>query len=193
MLLLRSYYRCVILRAWLPIASGTKGRKGRVKGTKSAALVTTDEEESEVEKLTDDVGIAPPRPKPRPRTRRQGPAPVEPEVQGESQQEDGERDVEPETSTPRPRSRPKATYKTKSPNKSPTKPSTRSPERPFTLPDIEVNTSTPMTSRKRARSEELEREDGYPSMVESPEGSRPVSREATPSDEIQIRRKRVRH
>jgi len=157
-------------------AGKAKGRKGKT--TKSAAVVTSDEdEESEVEGLIEETQMtAPlPRPKPRPVYRSAAPAGAQDLA---AQTDDEDRDeivgsVSPASVKDRPRS--KATYRsTKSPGKSPSM-----------KPQSGINgTSTFDSPRKRGREDDNEEQSA------TDEGLSPAH--GTQSSDIQVR-KRVRH
>lgn len=175
-------------------APGNKGRKGQGKQTKTTAPVTSDEEESEVERLMGDSDTneppAPPRPRPVRRLPRNGD--VNP-LSGPEDTDKGGADLIQDTPTSRPR--PKATYRKKSPVKSPTKSPGKSPARSNTLSDVEVNGVTPATPRKRGHSEvdTTIPEEQVADVEGDLEGALSSGPQLTPSADIQIRRKRVRH
>jgi hypothetical protein len=105
--------------------------------------------------------------------------------------DDGGGDVIQDANTPKARPRPKPKYRQKSPIKSPTKSPGKSPDHSNTFSDVEVNGVAPTTPRKRGHSEAIPEEqiaDG-----EDGEGALSSGILLTPSADIQIRRKRVRH
>lgn len=183
------------------MSAGTKNkeRKSRRKGDKTVAETTTDDEEGNRSENPPDepITVPPPRPKPRPLRRVQAeeddslPVTRMDEAGGEAANEVlAERDL----STPKARPRPKATYRVKSPTKSPSK----SPTKSTGLSDGDVNGfETPSKSRKRGRLEDDEELEEHPVMIHGLEDvggdTATLSREPTPSSDIQIRRKRVRH
>lgn len=159
------------------------------KGAKNAAVVSSDEEESEMERLMDD--LEPSRP-----PRRSG------RNRPENPTDDEDTDIrltDAEPTTPKPRPRPRATYKTKSPKKTPVQTPEASPVSSAAQSPIEPDVDDPVTpkpSRKRARSEEAE--EGQSDIADGRvEGagriSDPTAQLATPAGDMKIRRKRVRH
>jgi hypothetical protein len=157
-------------------APKAKGRKSKT--SKSAAVVTSDEdEESEVEGLmeTTQTTAPPARPRPRPVYRSAAPADdLDPAT--EIDDEDHNEVVE-SAAHVTPKSRPKslATYEsTMSPNKTPNIKSQPG-----------VNGSSPKTPRKR------ERENDDEEQSATDEGGSPAH--GTQSSDIQVRRKRIRH
>lgn len=126
-----------------------------------------------------------PRPRPQPRQIRAEDRLLPTEMDQTEQEAAVENHAGLEHSTPKARPRPKATYRTKSPMKSPVK---------TTAPDI--NGLTTPVSRKRTRLEDGGISEESPTAdqgVESVGADLPLSREPTPTSDIQIRRKRVRH
>lgn len=113
-------------------------------------------------------------------------------VATEPEPADDELDAEP--ITPKARPRPRATYKTKpiqpSPSRSPAPPeSLRANSVASDIGDVDA-LGTPKVSRKRGRSEEVEH--GTNEGTEDPPPDS-LSNPPTPPGDIQIRRKRVRH
>ncbi|TFK31727.1 hypothetical protein BDQ12DRAFT_93119 [Crucibulum laeve] len=165
----------------------TKIRKAG-KGTKGVAAVTSDEDESEVERPADGSEVdAPASPKPRRRTRGQVPKPVE-----DSEQENVGGD-EPEPVTPKARPRPRPAHKAKSLVKPRAEERPASPTGSMDAGASEPQPSTPKTSRKRPRDKEDEEQEEPVTTngaVDHDDGS---DLPATPAADIQVRRKRVRH
>jgi hypothetical protein len=181
--------------------AGTKKRKTRGKAKKGATEGTTDEGEgSEGEGLlsgpeagAEPETASPPRPKPRPKPRpvnRTSPRMTSPLTEPEDMEPDMVvTNVDLERPTPISSTRPKATYR-----KSPSKAAVRAYSESIGSPEAWPVTPTP--SRKRPR---LEDEGELPAVAEDVEIAMEglpdlaLSREPTPSSDIQIRRKRVRH
>ena len=160
-----------------------------MKGMKSAVVVSSDEDESEVEKIAGEPAAREPPSRPRPRR-------VD-RIHPDNPLEDGEQNVEhtePNPTSPKPRPQPKAIYRVKSANTSPAKAPHESFAKSFSVSDSEINgLSTPKPSRKRTRTEEDEGE-GQASLTDEGEVSfRPSGPQATPAGDILVRRKRVRH
>jgi cohesin complex subunit SA-1/2 len=173
-------------------APGNKGKKPKDKQAKNSALVTSDEEESEVERLMGDSDTnepsAPPRPQPVRRLPHNGT--LDP-LSGPEDVDGGGVSPIRGTTTPKARPRPKARYRQKSPSKSPNKSPDKSPVRSNTLSDVEVNGAAPVTPRKRGHSEAIPEE--QTADEEDGDGALSSKLPLTPSADIQIRRKRVRH
>lgn len=178
-------------------ASGRRGRAG-----KGAELVTTDEEGTGAETGDENAAPAPPRPKPRPKRRATRGA--RPGTDTEGQASDGE--LAPlAVSTPKPRPRPKRAARKKATPES-LSPLTPSPEPEGALPQDEPpeaepqdDARTPRASRKRRRGDEEEANESgrSPSRLsevpDEPEATQPNPSQETQADEIQIKRKRIRH
>ncbi|KDQ56870.1 hypothetical protein JAAARDRAFT_36349 [Jaapia argillacea MUCL 33604] len=186
-------------------------KKAQGKGAKSTEFVTTDDEDHEQGHESDGPppakapnGVNRPAPRRSRRTNRADDFVSEPEDQ----------EMQPVTDqhTPKARPRPRPAYVQKATPESPVRSQARSPslspiQSPATpsvtlpsatLPDDDEETNgvaTPKLSRKRARSEDLdEPERGQTPAIEGG-GSVPPSPHPAcpPSDEIQVKRKRVRH
>ncbi|KAH9947828.1 hypothetical protein B0H21DRAFT_821509 [Amylocystis lapponica] len=182
-------------------ASGGKGKRGGKKGAKSAEQVTTDEDDNDDGDVEDLMGGGDAlRPQNRRTTRSARAADsgtdVEPEATGD---EEGllRRPATPVV-TPKRRPRPKPAYKS-------TSRKTRSPSAagsPITEEPGARNQdplATPVPSRKRGRSEEEEVEEGGAESLlgEASMGGSPLDEpsasQTTQAEELQIRRKRIRH
>ncbi|KAJ7248617.1 hypothetical protein B0H12DRAFT_1123467 [Mycena haematopus] len=183
-------------------APGAKGRKA--KATKGDGN-TTDEDEtdlSEVEKMVEERDTPPasaPRPRPRPRARRL------PKKTLDTVDEPDHNDDQPGPSSPTPVTpRPKATYRSqaasKSPTKTPAKPSQEldalpSPARSSSIlsdnAGAELVTPINKTTRKRSRPVDDEEED-VAQVSANPDEDIPAP-SPTPAGDMQIRRKRARH
>ena len=182
------------------------GRQGKKKDVANPTGVSTDEEATDGEGLTDHEHNKHSRAKRR-SDRLQGANAALPHDQHDVQQTADEGEPEPEPITPKPRPRPKPIYRQKSPI--PTPP-TRDDEHPLsanTMPSAVTESAlalgsevapdalitTPNPSRKRARS----RDEDAPSRGPTPlnEANPPVEDyNVVPDDgEIHVRRKRVRH
>ncbi|KAG1740516.1 uncharacterized protein EDB91DRAFT_353827 [Suillus paluster] len=181
---------------------GAKGRKA--KGAKSTAMVTSDESESEPEPQPAEE--EPPAPKPRPKPRPKSPpirrstSPLseleasDPEPRGQEHAEEenevekseAELEGEPEEEQATPRNRHQATYG-------------RSPTKTPSVPNVS-NGVTPISTRKRRRTDEDDEDAGEKSEVEAAETNGDANasgdegpREESPSNGILFRRKRARH
>ena len=198
----RSVIHIVTLLSSLLIILIASGRRGR--GAKGAELVTTDEEGTGAETGDENAAPVPPRPKPRPRRRAARGA--GPGTDTEVQLSDGE--LAPlAVSTPRPRPRPKRAARKKAASQSPVSPLTPSPEPDVALPEDvppeeprdDIDAQTPRASRKRRRADDEETNGSgrSPSRLtevpDEPEASQPNMSQETQADEIQIKRKRIRH
>ncbi|EPQ51870.1 hypothetical protein GLOTRDRAFT_140817 [Gloeophyllum trabeum ATCC 11539] len=162
------------------------GKPRRKKAGKSNELVSTDDEEHEVEGLVEETNTVDARPRPRPRrvTRATG---AELSAQESELSEPASENEDPDVHTPKARSKRK-------PETEPLAEESRdfhSPE----LPHLTNGHTTPKQSRKRGRSEDAgELSSGLSSALESEDG-RDLSAPSQPviEGEIQIKRKRVRH
>ncbi|KZT04963.1 uncharacterized protein LAESUDRAFT_702953 [Laetiporus sulphureus 93-53] len=191
----------------------TRAKAGRAakKGAKTTEMLTTDDEGHDGDQTGEEGAIQqPPRPKPRP-TRRSSRL-AQSGTDGEAETTDGEAPhtpVRPQgLSTPKARPRPRAAYGRKSSTSSAMSSLTTSPELvQVELPPEEPSLSleTPIASRKRTRADDEEQEvdamvEGTPQDEEGNAGSSPNGQpsasqatQATQVDEIQFRRKRIRH
>ncbi|OBZ76095.1 Cohesin subunit psc3 [Grifola frondosa] len=192
-------------------ASNARKKKAQKNGVKSTELVTTDDDEGDMREAED---------RPRRVLRAKGQTAVqgnesgtdaEPEATGDEDNVFGSAPLH--VQTPKARPRPNPAFKGKTPVKPHTQSDIRSPERsPVASPTsspihaalVSSNgLTTPLVSRKRARSENSELsgdeqrdagdavEDDQQSVPDSP-SALPAS-QVTQASEIQIRRKRVRH
>ncbi|KAJ6481707.1 hypothetical protein C8R45DRAFT_1150698 [Mycena sanguinolenta] len=188
-------------------APGAKGRKA--KAVKGDGL-TTDEEEtdlSEVEKMVEERDVTPappPRPRPRPRARR---LPKKtPETIEEPDNDDDDDQARPPSPSPDPVTpRAKATYRSKAASKSPTKTPAKPSREVDALPSparsgsVVSNTDgtelvTPVNKKAGKRSrpvDDEEDEDGAQGGSVNPDDDPPAP-SPTPAGDMQIRRKRAR-
>jgi len=182
------------------------GRQGKKKDIVNPASVSTDEEATDGEGLTDHERKNPPRAERR-SGRLQGANAASPHDQRDVEQTADEEEPEPEPTTPKPRPRPKPTHRQKSPIPSPPAMDDEPQLSANTMPSAVAESAlvsgsevasdalitTPKPSRKRARSGD----EGSPSRGITPLGEANPSVEdpnVVPDDgEIQVRRKRVRH
>ncbi|KAG0699163.1 hypothetical protein DFH29DRAFT_1070800 [Suillus ampliporus] len=175
------------------LPGGAKGRKA--KGAKSTAMVTSDESESEPEPQPAEQD---PAPKPLPVRRPTSPLSEletsDPEAgeqklaEEEIEKPEAEPEAEPEEeqATPKNRPRPQATYG-------------RSPTKTPSVPNVS-NGVTPISTRKRPRTDEDDEDAGEKIEVEAIEANGDANtsgdeapREESPSNGIVFRRKRARH
>jgi len=178
---------CMLLQA-----AGAKGRKA--KGAKSAAVVTSGEEESEVERLMDEIDESQPARHSRPHASNRSPRIVDSEGSLTEPEDDIHFTAEVELPTPKARPRPKA-YKAKSPVIAPNptaNPPTPSPAKSTLTVETgheEINGfAEAAPSRKRGYSN-LEDEAADDENIA---GDSDNESAVSPPTELQIR-KRVRH
>jgi cohesin complex subunit SA-1/2 len=201
---------CSFMRTRL--STGLKVGKATKKDAKTNEMVTTDEEEAEINEVEEIMGTTdvapvstPARPKPKPRAGRRQLSATE---SGDDDDLDafGEQigPVARVTPKTKPRSRPdrktKATRPqsaTRSPTRSPSLPQISAPNTPKSPlseppttpePDTEM---TPTAKRKRARSSDDDESPASPQVEEDVEV--PDASQETHTGELKVRRKRVRH
>ncbi|KAF8062324.1 hypothetical protein FPV67DRAFT_1508040 [Lyophyllum atratum] len=182
------------------------GRKTKAKGVKSAAGISSEEEGTDGEGLTETEAKELPRPKPRPRRSNRGAAATEEDMEHTADEaadrvaDEADHD---EPSTPKPRPRPKTTYTKKSPAKSGREdngdePDAQSPARSAIDEEEPLlnGLETPKVSRKRARDDddvEMENAEVLDATREPSDSQAPHTTPPPADGDIQIRRKRVRH
>lgn len=180
----------------LGLTSG--GRKGRGKGVKSAAAVSSDEA-SDGEGLTDHEPKEPPQPRPRRSGRSAAVKALEQGTGDDTDQtvdEGDKEDIEPTTPTFQSRLKPSSKEKSSTPSVNEHESPTKSPARSTIGEALTANgAETPIPSRKRTRPDE---DEGMQSGVDEGEVNAIQKssdlQTAEPSEgDIQIRRKRVRH
>jgi hypothetical protein len=154
--------------------------------------VTSDEDGGDLSENPLDEPAAVPRPRPKPRPVRSENPLSTAEMEQIERERVVENDVDHHPSTTPTRPRPKAVYRTKSSTKSPAKSPMKSPAKATPLSDAEVNGTIP-TSRKRTRQNDDQEPPAADQNLEDVGADLSLSREPTPTSDIQIRRKRVRH
>ncbi|KAK7021888.1 cohesin complex subunit [Paramarasmius palmivorus] len=203
------------------VSKDKTGTKGRSRKKKTSGGMTTDGEESEVERMVDEdegaisdasapaepVRQRPQRPR---RNKARGKKPLE-NIE-ENGQEDGEEVHVEDPSTPKPRPRPRRAYKTRAaaleddPMEEEQEPQPSDPmeEQENAPPASEIENLvipssgqngfiTPKKSLKRSR-EDDDDQHSHRSGSEGPgQSEQPEPPDATPAAEVQIRRKRIRH
>ncbi|KAF9817346.1 hypothetical protein IEO21_03487 [Rhodonia placenta] len=176
---------------------GSKPKGARKKGVRGTEGLSTDEEGNESDHVSEEEAAPQPaRPKPRPKRRSARVAGRSAGTDAETTDGDAPSPA-PEPTTPKARPRRQATYRKKSPSQLSLSPLSASPAPIESDVEMSHQPQTPMASRKRGRSED----DGESTQASVPHTPHNESREASPApatqmteaNELQIRRKRVRH